>query len=296
MDLHRTAVSLGLALVATACSPDADGTDPAPVSDDVVSEARFGLVLLTRDGDEPGVSVSGQLLATRGPSRAAALHALAQPEQVWLATADVEPGECRVMHTEHGSLAPGSVVDLLSVGELTVSAPDRRDAPLELPPRDFPPVSFALGGVVYDGDAPEALPYRPHGLYRVSAPGDQLGPIGGAVLAPEPIAIDEARAEDGALFISWGVGEARVIVARDGGSHTTGLLCRSGDGAMRVPAEAVERLGPGDAQITAARLRRAPLLVDGLTDAELLFVTRDTVDVSLPGADRENRVTEDSPR
>ncbi len=294
MDLHRTAVSLGLALVATACSPDADGTDPAPTSDDAVAEARFGLVVLARDGDEPGVTVSGQLLATRGPDRAAALHALTQPEQVWLTTAEVDPGECRVMHTAHGELAPGSVVDLLSVGELTVSAPDRRGSPLELPPRDFPPASFALGGVVYDGDAPEALPYRAAGLYRVSAPGDQLGPLGGAVVAPEPMHVDTLRFDDdGALQVGWHGGDARVVIARDRGDDTMGVLCR-GDGGLRVPAEALERLGPGAAQLAAARIRRAPLLVDGLTDAELLFVTRDTVDLSIPGA--ENRLTEESPR
>lgn len=283
MDLHRTAVSLGLALAATACTADAD--DPAPTSD-AVTEARFGLVVLTRDGDEAGVTVSGQLFATRGPGRTAALHALTQPEQVWLVTEDVQPGECRMMHTEHGALPPGSVVDLLSVGELSVSAPGRQ-APLELPPRDFPPISFALGGVVYDGDAPEALPYRAAGLYRVSAPGDQLGPLGGAVVAPEPVAFDEVRFDDDGLFVGWSGGEARVVIARDTGWDTTGVVCR-GDGALRVPLDALERVGAGEAQLAVARTKRAPLLVDGLAEAELLFITRDTIDLSIPSGTAQN--------
>lgn len=282
MRLHRTAVSLGLALAATACSPDAEGIDP-PSTGDVASDARFGLVLLTHERGEPGVTVSGQLLATRGPGRIAALHALAQPEQVWLATQRLEPGECRLMHTEHGPPAPGSVIDLLSVGELTVSAPDRRDAPLRLPPRDFPPISFALGGVVYDGDAPEALPYRDGGLYRISAPGDQIGPLGGAVLAPSAVHIDDSELDDGGLRVRWSDrDDALVVIARDTGRDTLGVVCHGRDGEARVPAEALERLGPGEAQLAAARIRRSPLLVDGLSDAELLFITRDTIDLTIP--------------
>lgn len=292
MHLRRTAVAIGLALAASACSPDADGIGPAAIYDEPISEARFGLVLLTHDRGEAGVTVSGQLMAARGPSRSAALHALAQPEQVWMATEAIEPGECRLMHTEHGAPSPGSTVDLLSVGELTVSAPDRRDTPLALPPRDFPPVSFALSGVVYDGDAPEALPYRTGGLYRVSAPGDQLGPLGGAVVAPRPVRIDGARLDDDGLHVRWSdAGEALLVLSRDTGRDTFGLVCHARGGATLLPREAVERLGAGEAQLAAARIRRSPLLVEGLADAELLFITRDTTDLRIP----DLRPTPDAP-
>jgi len=283
MHLHRTAVSVGLTLLATACSPDDDTLSPLAPVDEPVAEDRFGLLMLTHDRGEPGVTVSGQLMATRGPSRSAALHALTQPEQAWLVTETVEAGECRAMHTEHGALNPGSTIDLLSVGDVSVSAPDRRDAPLDLPPRDFPPVSFALSGVVYDGDAPEAVPYRSGGLYRVSAPGDQLGPLGGAIVAPRPVTIEPSPIDDSGLLVRIGDAEdALIVVSRDEGRATTGVLCRTRRGEVLVPREALERLGPGDTQIAAARVRRSPLLVDGLADAELVFMTRDTIDLQLP--------------
>ena len=103
------------------------------------------------------------------------------------------------------------------------------------------------------------------------------------MLAPRAVRIDEARLEDGERKVRWiDGGEALVVLARDTGRDMLGVVCHGPDGEARVPAEALERLGPGEAQLAAARIRRAPLLVDGLSDAELLFITRDTIDLTIP--------------
>ncbi len=282
MRLHRTAVTFGLALAATACSPTGEVGEALPVADDTPDAARFGLVVLTHQAGEPGVAVSGQLLSARGPSRATALHALTQPEQAWLALEATEPGTCRMIRTEHGALPAGSSIDLLSVGDLTVSAPGRRDTPFVLPPRDFPPISFGLNGVVYDGEAPEVLPYQPGGLYQITAPGDELGPLGGAIVAPGALEIDSYTFDADGLTVRWRGDDALVIASRDTGSHTVGLVCQPTDTALRIDPEALALLGPGDAQLVVARVRRAPLLVDGLTHTELLFIARQTIDLTVP--------------
>lgn len=282
MRLHRTAVTFGLALAATACSPTGEVGEPIPTADDTRDAARFGLVVLTHQAGEPGVAVSGQLLSARGPTRATALHALTQPEQTWLALAATEPGTCRMIRTEHGALPAGSSIDLLSAGELTVSAPGRRDTPFVLPPRDFPPISFGVNGVVYDGEAPEVLPYRPGGLYQIAAPGDELGPIGGAIVAPGAIDVESHSFDDDGLTVRWQGDDALVIVSRDTGSDTVGLVCQPTDTAVRIDPDALALLGPGDAQLVVARVRRAPLLVDGLSHTELLFITRQTIDLTVP--------------
>lgn len=283
MRLHRTAVSIGLALAASACTSAGDPSEATVVGAEAPVEARFGLVVLTHEGDEAGVSVSGQLLTSRGQSRSAALHALTQPEQAWLALEDVEPGTCRAIRTEHGALPPGSSIDLHSVGDLAITAPGRRATPLVLPPRDFPPVSFGLNGVVYDGDAPEALPFRAGGLYQVAAPGDELGPFGGVIVAPPDVELDGYTFDDDGLRVRWRTDtDTLVIVSRDTGSDTVGIMCHQRGGDVLVPAEVLALLGPGDAQLVAARVRRAPLLVDGLAHAELLFITRHTIDLTVP--------------
>lgn len=283
MHLRRPAVSIGLALAASACTSTGDPGEPAALGGEAPVEARFGLVVLTHEGDEAGVSVSGQLLTTRGQDREAALHALTQPEQAWLALEAIEPGTCRAIRTEHGALPPGSSIDLHSVGDLVVTAPGHRDTPLVLPPRDFPPVSFGVGGVVYDADAPEVLPYRAGGLYQIAATGDELGPFGGGVVAPEGVELEALAFDDDGLRVRWRAEtDTLVIVSRDTGSDTVGVMCHRRDAELLVPKDALALLGPGDAQLVAARVRRAPLLVDGLAHAELLFITRHTIDLTVP--------------
>lgn len=272
-------VSLGLAFALAGCSTTGDAIETSDPTVASTAETRFGLVTLTHEVEESGVAVSGQLFVARGHTRATALHAVMQPDAVWL-TEPVLEGRCRVVRTPD-ALDAGPV-DLLSVGELSVSAPGVGE-PLRIAARAFPPVSFASSGVVYDIDAPEALPYRSGQLYRVSAAGDELGRLTGEVAAPAALFVDGLDIDSDGLTIRWDGDEPIVaLISRDLGDGTVGLHCADRGGALTVPPGMLAALGPGEAQLTVARLQRAPLTVDGLGDAELLFIDRQTVTIQVP--------------
>ncbi|MCA9540289.1 MAG: hypothetical protein KC620_15430 [Myxococcales bacterium] len=279
MQVHRTAV-LGLTLAFAACSPEGSEPDAAtPAGDEGTASARSGLVILTHDRGETGVAVSGQMIAWRAPSRSVALHALTLPEQAWLVDAPPRSG-CRLVTAPHETPA-GSSFDLLSVGELNITAPVPGLPALHLAPRDLPPVSFALSGVVYDADAPEALPYQPGGLYHLDAAGDELGGLSGAVHAPEPVRLEDMALDEQGLRVQWSGGEAFVVLSRDAGPWTVGVICRGAEGEVSVPDAALDHLGQGEAQVLVARVARTSLRVDGLNEAELVFVSRDSAEVRL---------------
>lgn len=278
-----TALPLALSLTSVACGPEQIGGDAGGV-DRPVAEGRYGLVVLTHQFSEPGVEVSGQLMVYRDRSRTAALHALALPEQAWLTGALPEPQRCVAVSAGAERAPAGASVDLLSAGELVVHPPAPLDTPTWLPPRDFPPITFAVSGVVYDAVAPQQLPYLAGGTYLVQATGDEVGPFTGEVEAPGPTWLREHSFDaDGLHLRLGGEGPAVVVVSRDAGSMTTGVQCHlEGPDEVLVPAEALAAFGAGDAQLVVARITHGSLSIDGLDEAELLFVSRDASDIHIP--------------
>ncbi len=269
MDIYRIAALCG---VLAACSSAAD-LPPDEATE--LAEGRYGLVVLTHEAGEPGVAVSGQLMSWRGWTRSEALHALALPEQAWLLAPRGEGCALRVVGGEP-ELA-GASIDLLSAGPLRVRSETQS---LELQPRDFPSVLFALSGVVYDADAPE-LPFG-DALYRVDAPGDELGALAGEVEAPPALQIEELTQDASGLHVTWsGARRTTVMLSRDRGSRTIGVVCSASEQRLTVPPAALRQLGVGPAQLVVAKTQRAALRSAELDEAHLLFVSRDTREVRI---------------
>lgn len=280
----RTVAHLGLALAFLGCSPDDASHDPASPSG-APTEGGYALLVLTHQYAEAGIEVSGQVMTYRGRTRTGALHALALPEQAWLTGPRPDEGTCALVSA--GTQVPDGAtsIDLLNVGELAIQPPEPLNTPLRLAPRDFPRITFTVSGVVYDAVAPQKLPYLAPGLYQVDAPGDELGPLHGEVEAATPTWIGGHGFEEGGLRVQiGGAGPATVMLSRDVGSITVGLTCQSADDELLVPEESLRQLGAGPAQLVVARVSTGSLQLDGLDDADLLFVSRDAADVHIPEA------------
>ncbi len=281
---RSTAAVLAVALL-SACSSAIDEPEAArPAGED----GRYGLLVMTHDFGDPGVAVSGQLAAWSGQPRAAVLHALALPDMAWLVAGVPAVGHCRAVSAPRTSIADGSAgqVTLLGAGELTVTPPGplSPDDALHLQPREFPRLFFSVGGVVYDADAPQALPFLAHGTYHVRAPGDEVGPIVGDVQAPGPVhLLDETVGAEG-LHVRWsGRGAAMLTLSRESGGAVRGVQCRApAGGSFLVPAAALVPFGPGEAQLSVGEVSRRRVTVAGLSALDLFFVSRDQAVVRLP--------------
>ena len=257
--------------------------EPITVLDTLPSEGQYGLLVLSHDVTVPGVAVSGQWMVYRGQSKTSALHALAQPEQAWMAADPPPPGTCRSLSTS-GPLDERGSIDLLDVGTLEIS-PDASDtSTLHLTPRPLPPIAFfALDGVVYDADAPEQLPYLSGERYRVQSTGGETGPSRGWIDASEPVWLEQYEFANGSLQISWsGAQSVRVLLTRETGSQIRGLECSGRGDTLEIPARALTDLGSGPASLTINQVNRAELKMSGFAHAELLFVARDGQDVVIP--------------
>ncbi len=240
------------------------------------SEGRAGLVVLSQTFGEPGVAVSGQVMDYRRQTRSEALHTLAQAEQAWMVSPAPTAGSCRVRRA-HGATAAHASIDLLDMGALTVSPPaPLDDQPVRIEPRPLPALDFRVGGVVYDADRPEDLPYLAGGRYRLAAGGVDSGPLHAAVLAPPPVYLREISAQADGLQVRWGEGgPARVFLSKDVGHETLGVDCAGEDGALDVPAVALAALGSGPVQISVQRATRVTAPLVGGGETTVMFVTRD---------------------
>lgn len=263
-----------------ACSgPGAtDDTGDAEAS----ASGRYGLVVLSHTYGEPGVAVSGQFMAYEGFTRDAALHAMAPAEDVWLLDDAPLAGECRALSVTGTS---DGAIDLLGAGTLTVRPPEPLTATVELPARALPALVFSVSGMVYDADAPEDLPFLAGGTYRVTAPGAELGELFAEVDAPDGVRLTRlgGDAEHG-LTVAWsGDPRALVTVSRDVGASTVGVLCAGDDGRAQIPPAELAILGTGAVQVAVAKAQRASTTIVGLDEADVLFVSRDTVELRLTG-------------
>lgn len=284
--MFARALPVAATLCAACSAPIGDPVAPRPDRE----EGRYGLLLMTHDEGEPGVSVSGQFAAWEGSERALVLHALALPEMAWLVAGAPRPGECRPVHAPRTPWSDAGLahVELMSAGELSVLPPEPMDAEaLRLQPREFPRVFFSLGGVVYDADAPEDLPFVAEGTYRVRAPGDELGAFDAAIRAPGPVELWGSEPGAAGLTVHWaGDGPAVLTLSREAAGETVGLQCAASTsaagGAFTFPSALLAELGPGEAQLTVSAIRRQPATAPGLDGLDLFFVTRDSALVRVP--------------
>jgi hypothetical protein len=270
-----SAVALG------ACSAPVDPSEsPAPPveASDAPAE-RYGLVVLSRTVGEPGVSVSGQLLDFEGVTRHEALTALATPDDAWLVADAPDAGTCRALLIEADPIEVAARVDVLDAGMLRVRPPELQG--MYVSPRTLPPVVTAIAGVVYDADAPEALPMTP-GHWRVQAPGAEVGPVSGEVEAPDGIWLNSAEFDDDGLRVVTTEDDATVLISRMRDAQTLGVVCRTQDGVIDISATHLAHLGAGPADIAVSNVHRAPLRVDGSEAGDLLFVVRDADELHIP--------------
>lgn len=265
------------------------------------SPERYGLIILSRHAGEPGVSVSAQLLEYNGITRAEALTAVVPAEQAWLlhtttpegalahegADLDEEP-RCRPALVSPPPLGEeGAWIDLLDVGTLAVSmAGVSYRPPLAVMPRDLPAVLPELTGVVYDADAPQALPYHPAADYRVEAPGrvgGELGGLRGRIGAASAVSIEHLEHGEGGLVIQISGEEgATALLSRDDGRRTLGLRCTLPQGGRHLLTESqLGELPVGELKLTVARARRAPLEIEGMTTADVVFISSDVAHLTL---------------
>lgn len=285
---------LGLASALAGCRDEVlDDQPPA------VSAGSHGLFVLTHAHGEPGVQVSGQVLAWEGLGEpearnpgldpalggapAAALHAVVLPEQAWLAAAPPALDTCRVVSVHRG-LPPDARIDLLDAGEVFIHPPaPLADTALRLAPRDLPPMLLRMAGVVYDADAPQALPYLAGGRYQVRAEGAETAPLAASVEAPPAVWLEGAVFDAAGLTVRWGgAATARVFLSRDVGAHTLGIECAGAEGALQVPAAILSALGAGPAELSVSSSRRSGWSAPGVGSGLLLFVARDGREVQVP--------------
>jgi hypothetical protein len=280
MSLRILVIVFTLGLVACAEPPDAFLLAQDPVNAD---DGRYGLVILEHHFGDPGVAVTGQFLAYHRHDRDWALRSVLLPEQAWLTTdADLQ---CQVIPKLAGDEAPHGWIDLLGVGTLRVSTAD--GVSVVVPGRDYPPISFSISGVVYDLPAGSALPFQAGAQYRVATLDEAPGGVGGQVDAPTAVRWIRHRLTDEGLDLQWsGADDATIVISPHEG-EAMGVVCNAQGNETRVPTAVLTALGEGPVRVTIANVIRRPLTVSGLYEAELVFVTRDTFELSMASTRNE---------
>lgn len=267
------------AIALSACSGDLDDpsvsapTDPPPA---LAEAEQYGLIVLSQTVGEEAVSVSGQLLDFAGVDRAAALEALATPDDAWLVAPAPSAQVCRRMDIAVEPMGADARIDVLDAGPLRISAPD--GPAMFIAPSELPPVVTAIAGVVYDGEAAELASVD---AWRISAAGAETGPIVGEVKPPDAALLSGVELEDDGLVIATSA-PATVVLSRVEGARTRGLVCGVGEAPLHIDWATLGHLGEGPADIAALSVRRAPLLIDGADAGDLLFVVRDADELFIP--------------
>lgn len=273
------AVAGAVLLAGCGAEPEADA-DGLPIR-----TGRHGLMTFTQTFGNNSARLSGQLMAWRGQNRLTALEALGDPELAWLAQFDLAPGECLGTFSDTTEPLGDERIDLLSAGAITARAPaPLDDVPIVVQPKPFPPLLFSIAGSVYDAETSAHLPYLAGGTYTLDAPGDEVGPMRGEVRAPAPVWLDAVDTDSEGLHVSWGGGGVVLIsVSNNRGARSTGVLCGTdASGQTLISAAALASLDAGEVRLTVARIEHGTLSAGGLDQAELLFITQDRIDLTLP--------------
>ncbi len=227
---------------------------------------RSALIVLEHHRGEQGISVQAQAMEWRAESAEAALHALVIPQLAWLL--DPEPG-CQLLET---NAEPWEQIDLLNMGILKISAPQGE---LKIEGREFSSLDFSISGQLYDSSSGD-LPFQPQSFYEISARGGELGAFNsGEIPAPSSLQIRSLSLDEAYLSLDWsGDEEALLLISRDVGSQTLGLRC---SGQRRIPRGLLDSLGAGELELNIYHLLRSSLEIPNLDQADLLFLTRDSL-------------------
>jgi hypothetical protein len=183
---------------------------------------------------------------------------------------------------------PAAGVELLDAGRLTVHGPRDQTA---LVAKHYPELTPFVTGVVYDAAESLPLALEPGALYEVEGEGgEEIAPFQAQAQAPRAFpSLDvpvyrrggdlELRWSDAAsgaeappepllLTVAWSSWSSGSTVGSRARTTAGEVRCRvRDDGSFTVPRELLETLPPANrlaaAQVSALRLRRAPLSVPG---------------------------------
>lgn len=280
------------ALVSTLLGACRESAPSAPAPPLAQAESSVALFVLTHSHGEAGVQVSGQVLSWSAFDEldtAQVLHTVALPEQVWLASSLTRTGPpsagCQPLRTQRALPRHGQI-DLLDAGALHVRGPAVLQQPgLDTYPRSLPPVVLRLAGVVYDAQAPDALPYVAAGRYHFAVDGAQVGPAAASILAPPAVRIEEILTDDAGLWVRWaGAPQAQIYLSHEQGQDSLGLACAGRAHELWVPWSQIEALGAESVELSISTSEAVSFSAEGLGEGILMFVVRDARQLRLSGA------------
>jgi hypothetical protein len=154
-------------------------------------------------------------------------------------------------------------------------------ASVDVPGREYPPISFSISGVIYDQPAGPALPFEPGAQYHVASLDGAPGAVDGRIDAPAAMKWIRHRLTDEGLDLQWsGADDAAIVISPHEG-EAMGVVCNAQGNETRVPTAVLAALGEGPVRVSVANVIRRPLAVSGLDEAKLVFVTRDTFELSM---------------
>lgn len=185
-----------------------------------------------------------------------------------------------------------ATVDLLEAGDLQVRTQDNA---LTLFPRHFPGLLPFISGVVY-GEASATQAGRAGEVTASSNGGDAVGPFEARVVSPEVPDLTQvgattlpgprasvSPARD--MVVRWAPGRVTAdtvtyleVRYSDQGLERAARCRVQDDGHFEVPARIMAHLG-SQARMELCRMRSAPFQADGLDQAELRVVVKESVDL-----------------
>lgn len=204
---------------------------------------------------------------------------------------DVPSGECLPIDSvgpRQDDFLSGSL-ELLDAGELSLTIGDEE---LRIPRQSFPSVFGFAAGVEYEGEALD-MDLLPEREYRLLSNGsEEISAFDLALVAPDEFeALTVGGAEVGvetpvvdatgqALEVRWEPGttssEIFVELSMSQFGFEQRIVCHSQeDGVIEIPASLTARLleaGVSDTRLVIYRLARTVFSVEGLDEAEVLFV------------------------
>ncbi|MSP63881.1 MAG: hypothetical protein EXR72_26750 [Myxococcales bacterium] len=282
--------NLTLAALLAASTLGCTGQVRGPDAGDALerSLARVSLSF-TRDarevrGSAPRFAAEGHFVRHRGgdSARVATVLGVADEGALALDTCRLVDGAEEIDRALAGQ-SP-EAVELLDAGRLAIKGPF--DATL-LQPRHYPELTPYIAGVVYGLGDTAPLQLEPGALYEVTGDGgEEVGPFEAQAPAPRAFPtlsiLPFRRGDD--LDLRWieagEVSDPMVIaVSWIGKSGAREVRCRvRDDGSFRVARDLLVGTEAGAiAEITATRVRRAPLFAPGAGRGELTIGLREIV-------------------
>jgi len=218
-------------------------------------------------------------------------------EELPLVEASID--ECDVLEASspRDQMLTGSL-ELLDAGELRLQVAGEEE---RIPNWNFPSVYGVVAGVLYGGDEGLGLGFVAEQEYRLVGGGsEEIGAIELAMLAPSELTgvviggvelgEDSVTLEaSNSLDIRWEPSESgsEILIELSYAQFNSEqrLVCRSlDDGYLEVPSRSASRLweaGVSDARLVIYRVLRRPFAVDGLEEAEAVFVVSLTIPLEM---------------